>query len=546
MAAPNILLIMTDEERYAPPYEVDAVAGFRTSQLPAREAIRDGGVELHRHYAGSTACLPSRATLFTGQYPSLHGVSSTDGMAKKASDPAMMWLDPDSVPTLGDWFRAGGYQTHYRGKWHVSHADLMIPGTHEGLMASDSLGVLIPEAVEAYRRADRLDPFGFSGWIGREPHGAHPADCGRIRDGVFAEQVIDLFAELGRSRADGPWLAVASFVNPHDIAGYGLVWDLLWGGDPPDETVPDIPEAPSQRDSFAGRPACQEQWRAAWGRMLYDQPVDVGYRRLYHYLHKLVDRAIARILEALEESGMADDTIIVFTSDHGDLLGAHGGLQQKWYNAFDEAIRVPLVVRGPGVVPRPGGIEIPTSHVDLVPTLLGLAGIDVEQAAAGVAASHDEAQPLPGRDLSAVLTGQTAPESAAAPVYFMTEDDISRGLSTQSLVSGESYETVGGPSRVESVVASLPTGTDGTDELWKLNHYYERLDDWHEAHGLPTNPFAGPAAEPQFELHNLTADPEERRNAVGDAPDTLGRLQSILVETRNARRRVPVHRNPVG
>jgi choline-sulfatase len=83
------------------------------------------------------------------------------------------------------------------------------------------LGVLIPEAVEAYRRADRLDPFGFSGWIGREPHGAHPADCGRIRDGVFAEQVIDLFAELGRSRADGPWLAVASFVNPHDIAGYG-------------------------------------------------------------------------------------------------------------------------------------------------------------------------------------------------------------------------------------------------------------------------------------------------------------------------------------
>jgi hypothetical protein len=145
-----------------------------------------------------------------------------------------------------------------------------------------------------------------------------------------------------------------------------------------------------------------------------------------------------------------------------------------------------------------------------------------------------------------VLTGQTAPESAAAPVYFMTEDDISRGLSTQSLVSGESYETVGGPSRVESVVASLPTGTDGTDELWKLNHYYERLDDWHEAHGLPTNPFAGPAAEPQFELHNLTADPEERRNAVGDAPDTLGRLQSILIETRNARRRVPVHRNPVG
>ena len=117
MTSPNILLIMTDEERYPPPYETAEVAEFRRTQMPARERIRSGGLELHRHYAGSTACVPSRATLFTGQYPSLHGVSKTDGIAKQAADPAMGWLDPDEVPTLGDWFRAGGYQTHYRGKW---------------------------------------------------------------------------------------------------------------------------------------------------------------------------------------------------------------------------------------------------------------------------------------------------------------------------------------------------------------------------------------------------------------------------------------------
>ena len=163
MDRPNILLIMTDEERYAPPYEVESVKAFRNSQLGARESIRSRGLEFHRHYAGSTACTPSRATLFTGQYPSLHGVTSTDGTAKQNSDPGMHWLDPDSVPTLGDWFRAGGYQTHYRGKWHISFADLMIPGTHEGLKASDDEGKAIPDAVAAYRGADRLDPFGFSG-----------------------------------------------------------------------------------------------------------------------------------------------------------------------------------------------------------------------------------------------------------------------------------------------------------------------------------------------------------------------------------------------
>ena len=113
---PNILLIMTDEERYPPPYEDAGVVRFRRDHLPAREQLRSSGVELHRHYAASTACAPSRASLFTGQYPSLHGVVATDGLAKAANDPAMWWLDPDGVPTMGDWFRAAGYRTHYRGK----------------------------------------------------------------------------------------------------------------------------------------------------------------------------------------------------------------------------------------------------------------------------------------------------------------------------------------------------------------------------------------------------------------------------------------------
>ena len=86
--------------------------------------------------------------------------------------------------------------------------------------------------------------------------------------------------------------------------------------------------------------------KQVWGQMLYEQPADAAYRRFYYYLHKLVDRAVGRILEALQRSGMADDTIVVFTSDHGDMLGAHGGMQQKWYNAYDEAIRVPASSKG--------------------------------------------------------------------------------------------------------------------------------------------------------------------------------------------------------
>jgi hypothetical protein len=332
-------------------------------------------------------------------------------------------------------------------------------------------------------------------------------------------------------------------VNPHDIAFAGGLYKLLLGYEPCDDTVPDISASPSQADSFAGRPGCQELFKSVWPQMVADQPSDNAYRQLYYYLHKVVDQAIGRILDSLEASGMADDTIVVFTSDHGDLLGAHGGLQQKWCNAFDEATHVPMIVRGPGITPITGGITNPTSHVDLIPTLMGLAGIDVERAAAGVAAHHTEARPLPGRDLSSFLRGTASFPSAATPIYFMTEDDITRGLNQSNLFTGKVFSPVEHPTNIESVITTLPTGEGGAHELWKLNHYYERLDDWNGSQGIKLNPFAAPAAEPEFEMHNLTTDPDERHNRVSDAPEALSELQSVLDSERDAKRLVPSLRN---
>jgi arylsulfatase A-like enzyme len=442
----------------------------------------------------------------------------------------MCWLDPDTVPTMGDWFRAGGYQAHYRGKWHISHADLVPVGAHAGLASNDREGNLITAAVDAYERAGRLEPFGFSGWIGREPHGADPSDTGLTKDEIYADQIDALFDQLEADGSSAPWLTVASLVNPHDIAFSGAAWELL-GFPLPDDTVPPIDAPPSQADATDDRPAAQRQCRETWPKMLYEQPTDEAYRRLYLWLHKVVDHAIGRILDRLEASRVADDTIVVFTSDHGDLMGAHGGMQQKWHNAYDESIRVPLWISGPGIEPRPGGVAIPTSHVDLLPTLLGLTSIERESAAAGVALHHVEAQPLVGRDLTVLVQGEADESILEDAVYFMTEDEISRGLNMTNRFTHEPFESITAPGKVESVITAVATGAGGGPELWKLNRYYEQVTDDDD--------------QVEWELYNLTTDPEERTNRAAAATDADVRahLVSVLATQRLAKRRTPHRTN---
>ena len=223
-------------------------------------------------------------------------------------------------------------------------------------MASDDDGRPIPEAVEAYRKADRLDPFGFSGWIGREPHGAAKSDCGTVRDGVFAEQVVELFGDLAaaverravaggrvvrepaRHRVRRRALRAAARVRParRHRARHRR------------GPVAGATRSPVARPARSSSRRCGRRWSPT------SPPTSPTAASTTTSTSSSIRRSGGSSTRSTA-SGMADDTIVVFTSDHGDLLGAHGGLQQKWCNAFDEATRVPLLVKGPGVAPVAGG-----------------------------------------------------------------------------------------------------------------------------------------------------------------------------------------------
>ncbi len=575
---PDIVVLLTDEERAAPPYETAELQAWRQRALPGRRWFDEHGVAFARHHTGSLACVPSRPTLLTGQYPDLHGVTQTDGLGKMADDSRMRWLAPGEVPTIGAWFRAAGYDTRYDGKWHVSHADLTDPATGGRLATNDDDGRVDPAAVQAYLDADPLGPHGFSGWVGPEPHGGAMADSGLVRDPLIADRVVawleDRYARRRAGDADAlrPFLLIASFVNPHDIVLFPAWVRGRWPIDPSPSDPPPVPPSPTDDEDLRDKPAAQVAFRAAYPSG-YGPAAAVArtyrrnaqrYRDLYHRLHVEVDGPLDRVRRAVTDGG-SEHAVLVRTSDHGELLGAHGGLHQKWFNLYDEATRVPFVVARVGDRPTaPRTIDAPTSHVDLVPTLLAAAGIDVDATARRLAGTFSEVHPLPGRDLLPVVDG--ADPDPDRVVYLQTRDNMLEGDSGASGLARRLGLVTRPPAplriRVPAHVASSFEGVvarvaddvapGGLGHRWKLVRSFDDPSTWtepgvrHLAEDGPSGPtFRTVPLDDQWELYDLDADPIELVNRWRDpgADDVLEHLRHVLKE--ESARCVPERNRPL-
>ena len=479
--------------------------------------------------------------------------------------------------------RAAGYDTHYDGKWHISHADVIDPETGKPLATNDSDGVIDHAAVRTYLEADPLASYGFSGWVGPEPHGAPLANSGFRRDPLIAARVVgwleDRYARrrAGEEAAIKPFLLVASFVNPHDIvlwplwARRGLPFagreelgeDAGWGPWPPS-----IDEAPTADEDLANKPAAQAAYRDSYPTAYGPAPLvnraykkrAQEYRDLYYRLHSEVDGPIDQVRRAVTD-GVSTDAVIVRTSDHGDLLGAHGGLHQKWFNLYDEATRVPFsIARIHGGAVTAGRViaDAPTSHVDIVPTLLSAAGVDQAVTAVALRKDFSEVHPLPGRDLMPVVDG-AEPADLHRPVYLMTRDNILEGDSGASAAARRLGQTDDPPlplrirvpanvganfegivARVKDLRQSDEVGSDS--HLWKLVRSFDDPATWTEPHvrhlsdtGSKKAVYRMVALADQWELYDLTIDPIEAVN-LWDDPDcsaVFGQLQSLLSVERD-------------
>jgi arylsulfatase A-like enzyme len=487
---PNILLLITDQQRR--PMHWPDEPGWVDALMPNLAELARTGLSFNRGFCNSAMCSPSRATLFTGRYPAEHGVELTLTAADLKPNPKNMpgviaemgrilrrkevppgrvltqfargalgiGLStggetelPTEIPNLPRLLRARGYEVAYKGKWHLTHP----LGGENSMLGGWSR-----------RDAERLErDYGFADWEAPDAgenakaanFGGGIAADGRGWDEVYTQQIEGW---LTRPQLPEPFCMVASLVNPHDVLGYPDSY-VEGGYDADDFRDLGVLLPPSIDECLADKPAAHSLMRmgmAAYLGPLKTRRQQLDYVNFYAHLHRLIDEKIGRILGALgdpdDPGSLRSRTIVVRCADHGEMGLSHGGLRQKAFNAYEESISVPLVISNPVLFPERQETEALGSLVDVLPTLLDVAG-DADQpgatdlglrghslapivaAKAGPERERVERSPV---DLGPILDHDAPAETVQDAVHF-TYDDHQAGTALT--------EAPGQPNRVRAI-----------------------------------------------------------------------------------------------
>ncbi|MEA2284925.1 MAG: choline-sulfatase [Solirubrobacteraceae bacterium] len=359
-AAPNVLLIMVDQlaAAWLPAY------GQPVVQAPNITALARAGVTFEAAYCGSPLCAPSRSALLTGRLPSATEVY--DNAAELRA----------SLPTVAHHLRAEGYATCLAGKMHFVGPD-QLHGFEERVTTDVYPAGLDWTPDWRVGAGERLPWYHTMESVLRP--GVSVASMQVDYDDEVAFHAVRTLYDLARGGAD-PFFLTVSFSSPHDPWEIpARHWDRY---DPAAIPLPAVPPIPfDEADPHSRR------LRAMYGvddAQLTEEQVRRA-RHGYFAAISYVDERIGDVLGALREAGHEDDTIVVFTADHGEMLGERG----LWYKMafFEEAARVPLIVRAPGRLAAGRRIASPVSQLDLAPTLVELcagAAVDVDATCAGM------------------------------------------------------------------------------------------------------------------------------------------------------------------
>jgi len=400
---PNILLITSDQQHWT-------TLGIynREIKTPNLDRLAAQGTVFDRAYTTNPTCTPARASVITGKYPSQHGAWS---LGTKL---------PESEHTVGEDFTGAGYRTALVGKAHFQplattdeypsiesqpHCkDLDFwRGFHGPFYGFQHVELARNHNAEQHvgqHYALWMEEKGLRNWRDYYPP-AFPRKWGEIQKWKLPEQFHNTTWIAERSIAlmreynqrGEPFFLWASFFDPHYPFNVPEPWDTMY--DPAKLTLPAMVEGehddnpPHFRLTQVAKPD-YSAWQEPGGHNCHGfkshlperarQPRDVAIR---YGMISMMDKYIGRILDKLDELGIADTTLVVFTTDHGDFFGQHG-LFHKGAFHYEDMIRIPFIVRLPGEVPAGARSQALQSLADLAPTFLSVAGLPSPRAMTGV------------------------------------------------------------------------------------------------------------------------------------------------------------------
>lgn len=508
----NILMIVTDQEQSVASYPKGLL-----EKLPHHRELMERGMLVENYHVHTTPCTPSRSTIFQGHHTQRTGLFLN-------SDNAPHPVAAEDMPTLGHMMQAAGYYTSYKGKWHLSRMNLernwnRVPG---GIYPSTE------RAMEKYGFHD----YGFDG-----------EELGLTWDGYRADMYVagdaarSIFDFVRRDKAGGkPWFMVVGLINPHDIMFYDATGEQAKHRIHPDILAPlrrepgdpiyevdnkfDLPQS-FFKDDLSTKP---EAHRAIvrlndlfYGPMPHED-LESWHRFNNYYYNCLrdVDRRLGQLLWALKESGQIDNTIIMYTSDHGERAGAHG-MRQKAGTMYREETNIPMIIAHPDVA---GGRTTKglMGAVDIAPTLMSLAGLS-----AADAASHFPE--LPGVDVSSLLVSPAAPTERDRRGHFFNYAvaHMWEPLSAQTRGPRPPGEAIPDYSKIYDLSKRrLHRGVH--DGRWKFARYFA------PAHHHTPRDWKTLNARNDLELYDTHADPDELVNLANDPRHrkTVMRLNAMV------------------
>lgn len=468
---PNILYILSDQQR------LDTVGAYGLNSIcrtPHIDSIAERGVRFNHAYTTTAICSPARASLFTGRYPHKHGVTGNECCIR------------NGVTTLSDYLGDAGYQLKYAGKWHVDEERGPTAFGFDGkdfrgygFPGSGVLPGLVfnqPPVNEPNFYAEYLKERGYSpkvtrGFFGNNP-GCRTQEMFALHDGPLESAIEYFVAEetirmLERAaEKDEPFFLWSNFWGPHSPS---LVPEPYYSMYDPKE----IAEHPSYRETFENKPHVQQLIEKMWGLGDYGWEGFQEIAARYFGHCTFIDDMVGRIIAALDRLGQLDNTVIVYTSDHGDCLGAHR-LIEKGEFMYDEIYRIPLVVSHPQC-------ENPGTACDDFVYLHDLASTAVE------IATDTEPEDFDGRSILPAMLGHELPFTREE--VFCTFDrhftvanqrmirTKTHQLTFNSCDRGELYDLEKDPYQLVNVYGDAAYEDVRLDLMARMRRYMSDLDD---------------------------------------------------------------------